>query len=140
YRYFHGSLAHVQFGRDFLIRFFRSTSSEMILQFLKPLAFSRSHAFDMKLVHHALQKRERPTAIKYLFGRQVIAGFERFPVFGFQMVPGNKRVLPAALQGPRLVPFVIQKVLQRHEQERAETSFGWRDASQSAVFQKMREE
>src|SRR5437660_2739309 len=56
------------------------------------------------------------------------------------MIPGNQYLPATALQGARLVPFVIQKVLQRYEQERAETAFGWRDASQSAVSQQMRKE
>src|SRR5439155_5880103 len=56
------------------------------------------------------------------------------------MIPGNQHLPAAALRGPRLVPFVIQEVLQGNEQERAETAFGRRDASQSAVFQKMSKE
>ena len=38
-----------------------------------------------------------------------------------------------------LVPFIIQEVLQRDEQEGSEASFGRGDGSQRAFFQNMRE-
>ena len=48
-------------------------------------------------------------------------------------------MLTAALQGVSLVPFVIQEVFQRDEQEGPEAPFRGSDPRQTAVLQKMSE-
>ena len=137
---FHSSVAHIQLRRDFLIGLSLGVHREINPQRLKHLTLARCRTFFAKLAHHALQKRQSPAAIKHPFRGLVVAGFEQFPLLGLQVVPGNKHVPAAAFQRMGLVPFVIQKVLQRDKQEGPEASFGRGDRSQSAFLQKMREE
>src|SRR6266404_1303322 len=137
---FDSAFAHVEFGGDLLIRFSRRISSEVIAEFVEQVAFSRSGALGLKAVHDAFEESQGPATMKGFFRSHLVIGRKSFTLFGLQLVPGKDHLLAAAFEGVRLVPLVIEKMLEGDQEKGPEAALGGSNCLQGAMLEKMCEE
>ncbi len=136
----HGAFSHGKTGGNLRIGNRVFVGGEEGFDVVEETGFADGSRFVTETGEHTFEERECPFAVVDAVGSEVVGGFDLVTGIGALPIEGESGQWAAAFLAAGFVPFIGEKVLERGEEEGAETAFFGAEAVEVITFEETGEE